>query len=333
MKEALMALSQYNVKHRDISVLQKGVFRIKAKEGDYCLKRTDRRTSKLIFIYSVLKHLVDSGFHQVSVPVLSQEGQPFVTSGRNIYSMTKWVSGVSCDFKRNHHLAAAAGTLAEFHNHAQHLKVLPGGKARVMYYQWPKQFLKRIEDLREYQKICKGKSSLTDFEKRYLKYADYFIDLGEKSYHTLQMSSYSQLAREAERRKTFTHRDIAARNFIIGRDGLAYLIDFDYCRYDLRLTDVVRMIERTLKFFKWSPGKADFILKNYNRVNLLSPEEYTVMLAFFQFPQKFWRISNRYFHKQKRWQEEGYLKKLSSATRKLEQKEAFIKAFEKIYCL
>jgi len=285
----------------------------------------------MLFIYSVLKHLTDHGFHKISAPVAAKDGSPLVMLDGDAYFMTEWVSGVPCDFARNDHLGAAARTLAEFHQYAKGLQVLSGAKARSMYRKWPEVLEKRAADLKDFKNITQQKDQLTDFEKKYLATVDYFIEKGEKALETLKSSDYRQIAKDAEGQKTFTHRDVAARNFIIGEDREAYLIDFDYCRYDLRVTDVVRMVERTLRSFKWNVDKANLILDEYNKVYPLEKPQYRIMLAFFQFPQKFWRISHRYFNRKQKWQEEGYLKKLASATRKLELQEKFLLQFEQKY--
>jgi len=332
LEEILQILDQYPLSIRNVTFVQEDVFKVETFRGDFCLKRGDKRQPKMLFIYSVLQHLINSGFKKVSAPVPTKNNDPLVVFKDEVYLLTKWVPGISCDFRRDRHLAAAARTLAEFHLVSRGVDVLPGGKARVMYWKWPEIFKKRINDLRFFRQLVEGKNVLTDFEKRFLKYADYFISMGEKAWQVLMMSAYEKIARDAENEHTFTHRDVAARNFIIHPDGEAYLIDFDYCRYDVRVTDMVRLIERTLKDFKWDMAKADFILGEYNKMYPLEQEQYLVMLAFFLFPQKFWRISDRYFRKPKRWQEEGYLKKISSVTRKLERKERFVEEFKKKYC-
>lgn len=332
MKGVLPVLNHYDLSVKGIIPIQEDVYRVETSRGIYCLKCANKGEHKMLFIYSVLKHLVDSGFKKVSAPVPAKDGSPLVSLDNNIYFMTEWVSGCPCDFKRDDHLTEAAKTLAEFHQHAKGVKLLKGAKAREMYEKWPDVFRKRTDELKDFKDQMGEKKSLTDFEKRYLSYADQFIEQGEKACATLNSSCYRKIAKRAEEEKTFTHRDVAARNFIIGEKKEAYLIDFDYCRYDIRAADVVRLAERSLRDVKWSVDKGDLIFKSYNKVYPLEQDQYGVMLAFFQFPQKAWRISNRYFKGKYHWQEEGYLRKLASAARKMSYQERFSQAFEVKYC-
>ncbi|MDD2496826.1 MAG: CotS family spore coat protein [Desulfitobacteriaceae bacterium] len=332
MKLDPLVLQEYPFQIRDAVQIQDRVFKIDTDVGPMCLKHSDRNEEKVLFIYSVLKHLLESGFRKISPPVPTKRGDPFVKMDGEIYFITKWISGVPCDFHRNNHLKAAVQTLGELHLVAKGANVLPRGKARAMYQRWPKIFQERTEDLKQFKNLVQEKVKKTDFEKKYLHYSDRIIDQAERACAHLSASRYKDLAEDAQKQGTFTHRDVADRNFIIARDRQAYMIDFDYCRYDLRLTDVVRLVERTLKDVSWKPERADFIINEYNKMAPLGANEYMVMKAFFQFPQKAWRVSNRYFKKKKRWQEEGYIKKLKQAVKNTDPKENFINHFTLEYC-
>ncbi|HHT62377.1 MAG: CotS family spore coat protein [Bacillota bacterium] len=332
LKGVLPVLNQYDLSVKGIIPIQEDVYRIETPRGVYCLKCANKGEHKMLFIYSVLKHLVDNGFHKVSAPVPTQDGSPLAKLDREIYFMTEWVFGNPCNFKRNDHLTQATITLAEFHKYAKEAVLLPGAKARVMYKKWPHVFRTRTDELKAFKKTVQDKRTPNVFEKRFLSHANHFIELAEKACQTLNNSAYEKIAQRAEKEKTFTHRDVAARNFIIGEKKEAFLIDFDYSRFDIRAADVVRLTERSLRDEKWNKDKGELVFKTYNKVYPLEPEQYQVMLAFFQFPQKVWRLANRYFIGKYPWQEEGYLKKLMSAIRKLSYQEKFAQFFEEKYC-
>ncbi|MCR6545318.1 CotS family spore coat protein [Dehalobacterium formicoaceticum] len=332
MKGILSVLSHYDFSIHCIIPIQDDVYRVETSRGVYCLKCANKGEHKMLFIYSILKHLEEQGFTKVSFPVPAKDGSPLVHHDHKIYFMTHWISGIPCDFKREDHLTAAAETLAEFHQHAKGAKLLEGAKARAMYRKWPHVLQKRTEDLQKFKSLTQKKSSLTPFEKKYLAIADQVIAQGGKACATLQSSEYRKIAKKAEKEQSFTHRDVAARNFIIEDDKKAALIDFDYARYDIRAADVVRLLERSLRDQHWHEEKGDLILKSYQKVYPLEKEQYQVMLAFLQFPQKIWRISERYFEGKVSWQDEGFLKKLSSALRKMSYQEKFCHSFENKYC-
>lgn len=332
LRGALPVLKHYDFSVQSIIPIQEDVCRVETNRGVYCLKCANKGEQKMLFIYSVLKHLEDSGFKKVSAPIPAKDGSPLVLMDHHIYFMTEWVFGSPCSFKRDDHLAEAAKTLAQFHQHAKGAKLLEGAKTREMYKKWPDIFRKRTDELKQFKEQVQDKKSLSNFEKRYLAEADQFIERGEKACATLKSSNYRRVAKRAEEEKTFTHRDVAARNFIMGEKNEAYLIDFDYCRYDIRVADVVRLVERSLRDLKWSAEKGDLILNTYNKIYPLEQDQYEIMLAFFQFPQKIWRITNRYFLGKYFWQEEGYLKKLTSAVKKMPAQDKFTKYFEEKYC-
>jgi len=98
------------------------------------------------------------------------------------------------------------------------------------------------------------------------------------------------------------------------------LIDFDSCRIDLPIMDLVKFIRRVMKKYYWSYPIARLIVDAYQTGNQILPDELGVMKAVFYFPQKFWRISTRYFHQHGDYYPERLLRKLQKY---LENKTAF----------
>ena len=140
------------------------------------------------------------------------------------------------------------------------------------------------------------------------------------SLNKLKASNYSRQVAEAELDHPFCYGDPAARNFILTPEGRVSMIDFDSCRLDLPVMDLVKFIRRVMKKYNWSYPIARLIMDSYQTVNPISQEELGVMKAVFYFPQKFWRISTRYFHQHSEYSPERLLRKLHKC---LENKTAF----------
>jgi spore coat protein I len=139
----------------------------------------------------------------------------------------------------------------------------------------------------------------------------------------LLCSEYPRLAKEAAAVGSFIHYDVAARNFII-RDKKAQLIDFDYCCCDLPLTDLMRLIKRSLKNGSHYEVKINAILNGYQQYRRLTKAEGEVLYALLLFPQKYWRISHRYFYEYKKNDEDYYIKKMENAVTELEKEDCWL---------
>lgn len=273
--------------------IQADVYKVSCMQGDFCLKFVRYAQEKIDFLFRIMEYLPQNGFYRISKPVAADGNQSCLEVEDGFFTMNRWVGGIACALNNDQHLQAAGRCLAAFSCAALGGELIPGGK--VGYHEWPERFAQRTEDLICWQQQLVQKRRRNPFENLYLKVAPAMIEDGMRAQQQLAHSAYDYLADEALYYRTFVHRDVAARNFIIGPDEEGWLIDFDYCRYDLPLTDIVRFVERGLKAVVYTPQQLDRMLAAYESVRTIDPEEYRVISAMLLFPQKFWRLSSRYF--------------------------------------
>lgn len=273
--------------------IQANVYKVSALQGDFCLKFIQYDKEKIDFLYGITTYLQDRGFYRIPKSICTIDGDSAVPAEGGFYTMNRWVGGIACALDNEFHLLAAGKCLAAFSCAALGGELLPGGK--VGYHEWRERFAQRTEDLITWQRQLTAKKRRNPFERIYLKTAPDMIADGIGAQRLLAQSAYDYLADEALYYRAFVHRDVAARNFIIGPDGEGWLIDFDYCRYDLPLTDIVRFVERGMKAVVYTPRQLDMMLGAYETVRKIDTEEYRVISAMLLFPQKFWRLCSRYF--------------------------------------
>jgi spore coat protein I len=56
----------------------------------------------------------------------------------------------------------------------------------------------------------------------------------------------------------------------------------------------------------WDINKAKLILNTYRNIEPLSQDELKVMKSMLQFPQKFWRVINRYYNSKRHWAQKNF---------------------------
>lgn len=332
-KQELRAVAdEYGVKLRRIFTIQDNVYKVVSDAGVWCLKRADLGESKARYLCAIQQYLADTGFQKFASLVTTSRGTPYVKIGTGIYLANEWLEGEKCDFNLLGHLESATRTLAEFHRYSQGFVVPSGAKAKVMWNRWPQTFAWRLRDLMEFKEQVLCKRWLSEFDRKFLANVDYFYHMGQQALRTFAFYDYPRVAAMAREMGFFTHRDVAARNFVIRPDGEAYLIDFDYSRFDLRVNDLCRLIERSLKKQRWEIDRAELILDIYQEINPLTREELPILLGFFQFPQKFWRLADRYYGSKKEWPEKEFTGKINSIIQQKLEKERFIWQFAQRYC-
>jgi len=290
MWDVAKAAAAYGFSETHIFPVQQDVWKVFSGSGAYCLKVMEKSEERVAYIIAAMEHLLRQGFPFLPQPAATVEGQPFLKAESGIWLATTWIEGEKCLFRQAKHLEAASNTLGLFHNAARDF-TKPGG--RVSYEAWPGRLARQGADLGRFFQLASEENSY--FCRRYLLLADSQRMRAEKALALLAASDYQALAAEAAISGRFVHRDVAGRNFIIDKDGIAHLIDYDYCRYDLPAVDMVRLLERGLLEEDCREETVDLIFREYSRCRHLSPNEMGVITALLYFPQRYWRLGQRYF--------------------------------------
>ena len=90
--------------------------------------------------------------------------------------------------------------------------------------------------------------------------------------------------------------------------------------------DISNFMIKVLKRVDWNFDFAAAILEEYNSVSKLSKDEYKVLFAYLQFPQRYWRLANRYYYNEVNWAQNTFAGKLNGI---VEEQELFLKFLEK----
>lgn len=282
----------WGLRAEKITELQDNVWQIKTRDDRFALKRSMLKEKNLEFISEAERSLARHGFCRFALPQNTIDGAPFLRTEEHCYTLHQWIDGEKCDFEIPHHLRAAAATLADFHLHSREPQLQAAARPRSNVFIRSEQMAKHIEELYTFYRRIPFPS--TPFQRLYRCCFPDIIHRAEQARKELLASEYPRLAAEAAAVGSFIHYDVAARNFII-QGSNAYLIDFDYCCCDTPLTDLMRLFKRSLKQGKREEVMISSILEGYGSYRPLTAGEGHVLCALLRFPQRFWRVSHRYF--------------------------------------
>jgi len=191
----------------------------------------------------------------------------------------------------------------------------------------PSIFSKRLKELKHMEKIASRRKN--DFDYIYLEYCNYFYEMGKEALEYILSPIYDKLVEEAKLLRNICHNDITNNNIIMTEKEEA-LINFDYCSYDLKVYDLANIIRRRMRKCNWDIYEAKVITDEYRRVNKLTAEDFYVMKIILQFPQKFWRVANRYYNSRKGWAQRILMDKLKEAVSEIDCHKKFLEDYEVI---
>jgi CotS family spore coat protein len=292
----------------------KDVYKVKTNQGIKNLKVSPLVPERLIFVTEAIGHLEKNGFGKFYPLIKTTDGRSYVTDGHFAYTLFDWIEGRQCNVKNYSELLGATRILAEFHQKSLGFTPPNHSNMRNRLGKCLNHFEERLRDLESFKEMAR---SLPDdpFALVYLKNVDYFIPMAAAAITKLKNSAYPELVQRAYRSRPFCHGDPAARNFILTPEQEIFLIDFDSCRVDLTIMDLIKFSRRVLKKYRWQSQTAKQLVDTYQQIYPLTANELEVMKAIFYFPQKFWRIAFRHFHQHPQYNQRRDLSKFQKITR------------------
>jgi spore coat-associated protein S len=321
---------QFDIKIESIKP-NKGVYLLKTDKGTKCLKKINYGTQKLLFVYGAKEHLIKNGFPTVDRYCLNIDGNPYALVNEDIYTLSEWLDGRECDFRNKEDLKKAAGALAHLHIASKGYEPPENSKLKTDLGRWPSLMEKRVRSFDKMRDMGRKKSTKGNFDLNYIKTMQFYKDFGKRAINVLADSNYSDLCKIAEEEKSFCHHDFTYHNIIIDKEEKVNVIDFDYCKREIRAYDISAFMIKVLKRVDWNIENAELIINSYNEVNPLKEEEYRVLFAFLLFPQRFWRLANRYYYNEVNWSLNTFNNKLEELISEQEKYTKFIEEFKELY--
>lgn len=303
----------------------KGVYLIDTNKGKKCLKKINYGTSKLLYIHGAKEHIVQNGFQNIDrFNIASKEEIPYAIVNEDIYVVTDWIEGRECDFKLEDDLKMASKTLSEFHLHARNFEPDEELKQRSDIGKYTLTIERRAAMLGKMRDMARKKRRKTDFDMMYLSNVEFYQNLAKRAIKELSIDSYARVCEDSLRDKVIAHHDYTYHNVIISNEEKPHIIDFDYTKSEMQIYDVATLCTKALKRLDWSPTSFMNIFDSYNATREINKDEINVLKTLLIFPQRFWRIANRYYYKEALWSEGTFNRKINSIISEREKYMSFI---------
>jgi len=300
---------------------------INTPKGKKCLKSTRLSEGRILFIDSVKEHLYKNGFQSIDRYVNTLNGKPYVNIDNQYYILSDYVEGRECDFNNSDDVSKAARLLASMHKASRGYVSPKGCEPRDYLGKLPYYFQKRLNELKRIKKrAAKGKSK---FDYLVTQYIDYFYEIGEKVIRNLMDSNYFKLVEQSRQSGQICHHDFTHTNIICGRNSMS-VINFEYCCYELKVYDMANFLRRKMRKCNWKLDEAAVILKEYGNIESISRDEFVILKLMIEFPQKFWRIVNKYYNNRRSWAEKSNLDNLNDVIREIDYMSEFMKHFDEL---
>ncbi len=315
---------KYNLEVKS-SVPYKDGYLLNTQRGKIFLKKSLLSAERILFIYGAKEHLYNNGFKNLDRYLCNEEGLPYSSIDGFNYTACEVIEGAECNFDNTDDVIKASIMLGSLHKSSKGYVPPEGSKSRDDLGKLPCFFGKRLEEIKKLKKVAKkGK---TKFDYMFLEHFDHFNCLGEDAINMLLSSQYEQIAGNSRKQGVFCHHDFTHHN-ILQSSGKFFLINFDYCCFELKVYDLANLIRRKMRKCGWDIKEAKIIVDSYRSIEKISGEELLVMKIMLQFPQKFWRVVNKYYNSKRSWSEKSFVFKMQEVIDEIECHKKFLENYE-----
>lgn len=313
----------YNIHVDSINAFRDG-FIILSDQGKLFLKKSNLSEERLLFIHAAKEHLISNNFPYIDQDVCTKDGIPFISMDNGRCVLTHVIEGTECNFDNRTEILNISRLLAHFHHATKGFSPPNHCMVRSDLGKIPVFFEKRLDEIKKLKKVAKkGK---TKFDYLFLQYYDYFCNLAEEAINMIQDYQYKEVVEKTRAAGIFCHHDVTHHN-IIHSDKNYYLVNFDFCCFEIKVYDIANFLRRKMRKCHWDIHEAKLILNEYRQVEEISQEEMMVLKIILQFPQKFWRVINKYYNSKRSWSEKSYVFRLQEVIDEIEEHKAFIEKF------
>ncbi|KAB2951714.1 CotS family spore coat protein [Heliorestis acidaminivorans] len=320
-----LLLQELGLKPRQIKPLRSS-FRIDEYEGSTVLKQSQLSLDELQFITECQSHLLQKGFDRFSAIQKNIKGEVAIQFDQKWWTTSTWIEGKESDYDRRRDLEATITALTQFHKASRGF-CRPLLTERFLWKKWPYIFQRKLADIDKCYELVAQKERLGTFDRLFLQGLEEAREEAKGALALLQRSKYDQLMDQEMRKGGFCHHDLAHHNVIIGRQGEAFFLDFDYAIQDSRLHDLGSLMIRVLKRQRWSLKKGLRILECYHASYPLQRQELLLLLSFIFFPNDFWQYSWSYYFEQLERAQDFHLKRMRRFLERQKYRRLFLKDF------
>lgn len=297
-------------------------------KGKKYLRPCQCSENRILYVHDAKCHLVSNGFTTLETYMTALNGNPYIDIDGQLYTVSSYIDGRECEFSDDNDTFRASVALSAMHKAGKGYKPSPGITVPSELGRLPESLSKRYDEIIRMRR--KAERERNTFDYIYLSCVDKFIAMAEESLRLLQGIEYPRLVKKTLMEGVICHHDYSYQNILM-KGNTTYITGFESCMEEVRIYDLVNLIRRKMRKCNWDPEKAAMVIKAYSQTEPISSDEIVVMKAMLLFPQKFWRIANRYYNSRRSWAQKNFTRMLEDVIDEYYDHIAFMKQYDGLF--
>lgn len=321
-ERCLEVLSLYNIKVEK-TARGRGAYLVWTDKGLFRLSEYTGTEGRLSYEAEILKYLKEVGFERVDYIMPTVEDKLWVEDAMGVkYILKQWYDGHECDVKKISDIIAAVQTLACLHISTERIKneairaIAPKGESMLEEYRRHNKELKRVRN------FMRGRNRKTQFEYDVLAHFDEYYSYAEEAYNSLKSSGLEFMELEAWERCSICHGTYNYHNIIMNGSSIA-VVNFNHSVKGMQLQDLYFFLRKVMEKHDWNVQLGSRLLEQYQMIKALDADQLSVLRIMLSYPEKFWKVLNRYNNSNKSWIPDKNVEKLEIVYKQQELKKEF----------
>lgn len=295
---------------------------VETDQGRKYLRQCQCSENRILYVHDAKEHLLNQGFTALDMYMVTLNEKPFMELDNQYFIMTTFFDGRECEFADDTDAVKASVALAAMHKAGKGFKQRSGLSIPNELGKLPDNLGKRYDEILRMRR--KAERERGAFDYIYLDCVDKFITLAEESLSLLSGIEYERLVKKTMQEGSICHHDYSYQNILM-KGQTTYITGFESCGEEIRIYDLVNLIRRKMRKCNWNPQKASMILEAYSELDPLTSDENVIMKAMLLFPQKFWRVANRYYNSRRSWAQKNFTGMLEEVIAEYDDHTRFMK--------
>lgn len=233
------------------------------------------------------------------------------------YIVKKWYSGRECEVKNMEDILKGTDILATLHCIMGEIKLneKPPSGGNSLYEEYEKHNI----ELKRARNFIRNKSKKNSFELDILKNFNSFFEMSVEAARKIEAAQ--MMAKEEN--YGITHGNYNYHNIILG-DEKNSVINFDSSRFQLQVLDLYNYLRKVMEKYNWDEKVGLSILEIYDKKRNISVSEKELLRALISYPEKYWKVINRYLNSPKTFVPDKSCEKMEKVYEMMGPKSSFV---------
>lgn len=304
----------------------KGAWILETDRGLKCLGSCNYSEGKVAFEQKVKQFAAEQGFPALDLYVENKE-HGFLVQGpyNEQFVMRNWFYGEECDAKNKEHVLQTVKSLARLHCCLRGLKLTPEEQSFCLQQRVPELLERRNKELRRVRTYIRSKKQKNFFEQSFLAQFDAQVAKAEEALLFLDNTAYGNYYRNRVEEGCMLHGNFTHHSVLLLPEGGMAVTGFDKAVTGIQIHDFYLLFRKMMEKWDWDIFFGDGMMDAYQSIRPIPAEEWQLLHLLLVYPEKFWKVANRYYNNRKSWIPEKNMQKLLQTMEQAEKKEESIK--------